>query len=95
MLLFKEDILKELFPDHKSVPAWVQSIEEGLKQKTRENVVVLDWGSRSKAALGNFGVKVYHCVHRCCTFSLYFCGGTFYVDLYLSFYTETAKSLRL
>ena len=34
------------------------SIEEGLKQKTRQNVVVLDWGSRSNAALGNFGVKV-------------------------------------
>ena len=50
-------------------------IEEGLKQKTRQNVVVLDWGSRLNAALGNFGVKVYHCVHRCCTFSLYFCGG--------------------
>ena len=26
-------------------------IEEGLKQKTRQNVVVLDWGSRSNAAL--------------------------------------------
>ena len=36
----------------------VQAIEEGLKQKTRQNVVVLDWGSRSNAALGNFGVKV-------------------------------------
>ena len=34
------------------------TIEEGLKQKTRQNVVVLDWGSRSNAALGNFGVKV-------------------------------------
>ena len=34
------------------------TIEEGLKQKTRQNVVVLDWGSRSHAALGNFGVKV-------------------------------------
>ena len=67
-------------------------IEEGLKQKTRQNVVVLDWRSRSNAALGNFGVKV--CVHRCCIFSLYFCGGgMFYVDLYFKFYTETAKSL--
>ena len=35
-----------------------QAIEEGLKQKTRQNVVVLDWGSRSNAALGNFGMKV-------------------------------------
>ena len=34
-------------------------IEEGLKQKTRQTVVVLDWGSRSNATLGNFGVKVY------------------------------------
>ena len=34
------------------------TIEEGLKQKTRQNVIVLDWGSRSNAALGNFGVKV-------------------------------------
>ena len=34
------------------------SIEEGLKQKTRQTVVVLDWGSRSNAALGNFVVKV-------------------------------------
>ena len=31
----------------------LKSIEEGLKQKTRQNVVVLDWGSRSNAALGN------------------------------------------
>ena len=36
----------------------VWSIEEGLKQKTRQNVLVLDWGSRSNAALGNFDVKV-------------------------------------
>ena len=34
------------------------AIEEGLKQKTRQNVVVFDWGSRSNAALGNFGVNV-------------------------------------
>ena len=27
------------------------AIEKGLKQKTRQNVVVLDWGSRSNAAL--------------------------------------------
>ena len=37
---------------------YVVSIEEGLKQKTRQNVVVFYWGSRSNAALGNFGVKV-------------------------------------
>ena len=66
-------------------------IEEGLKQKTRQNVVVLDWGSRSNAALGNFGVKVWHCVHRCCTFSLYFCGGMFYVDLYFEFLYRSSK----
>ena len=36
----------------------VQCIEEGLKQKTRQNVVVLDWGSRLNAALGNLGVNV-------------------------------------
>ena len=34
------------------------NIEEGLKQKTRQNVVVLDWGSSANATLGNFGVKV-------------------------------------
>ena len=28
-------------------------IEEGLKQKTRQHAVVLDWGSRSNAPLGN------------------------------------------
>ena len=33
-------------------------IEEGLKQKARQNVVVLDWGSRLNAALGNLGVNV-------------------------------------
>ena len=32
---------------------YVVSIEEGLKQKTRQNVVVFYWGSRSNAALGN------------------------------------------
>ena len=37
---------------------WEESIEEGMKQETRQNVVVLDWGSSSNAALGNFGVKV-------------------------------------
>ena len=36
----------------------VAFIEEGLKQKTRQNVVVFDRGSRSNAALGNFGAKV-------------------------------------
>ncbi len=36
----------------------LRPIEKGLKQKTRQNVVVLDWGSRSNATLGNFGVKV-------------------------------------
>ena len=41
----------------KGMWSWA-SIEEGLKQKTRQNVVVLDWGSRSNATLGNFGVKV-------------------------------------
>ena len=34
------------------------NLEEGLKQKTMQNVVVLDWGSSENAALGNFGVKV-------------------------------------
>ena len=33
-------------------------IEEGSIQKARQTVVVLDWGARSNAALGNFGVKV-------------------------------------
>ena len=36
----------------------MSTIEEGLKQKTRQNVVVLDWGSRLNAALGNLGVNV-------------------------------------
>ena len=39
-------------------PGFFSDIEEGLKQKTRQNVVVLDLGSRSNAALGNFSVKV-------------------------------------
>ena len=65
-----------------------ENIEEGLKQKTRQNVVVLDWGSRSKAALGNFGV---HCVH----FPFTFVGGMFYVDLYFEFlYRNSKKSIQ-
>ena len=35
-----------------------RGIEEGSIQKTRQTVVVLDWGARSNAALGIFGVKV-------------------------------------
>ena len=38
-------------------------IEEGSIQKTRQTVVVLDWGARSNAALGIFGVKVYSIVY--------------------------------
>ena len=41
-----------------SEPFWSDPIEEGLKQKARQNVVVLDWGSRLNAALGNLGVNV-------------------------------------
>ena len=52
-----------------------RGIEEGSIQKTRQTVVVLDWGARSNAALGIFGVKVQHCVHSCCTVFLYFCWG--------------------
>ena len=44
------------FPNQE--PYRTRTIEEELKQKTRQNVVVFDWGSRSNAALGNFGVKV-------------------------------------
>ena len=34
------------------------TIEEGWRQKARQNVVVLEWGARSIAALGIFGVNV-------------------------------------
>ena len=37
---------------------YAHAIEEGLKQKARQNVVVLDRGSRSNATQGNFGVNV-------------------------------------
>ena len=43
---------------HISAKKWGEAIEEGLKKKTRQNVVILDWGSRSNATQGNFGVKV-------------------------------------
>ena len=36
----------------------VPSIEEGLRQKPRQNVVVLEWGARWSATLDNFGVIV-------------------------------------
>ena len=43
---------------HYSGPRSVQCIEEGWRQKTRQNVVVLDWGARSNATLDIFGVIV-------------------------------------
>ena len=50
------------------------TIEEGSIQKARQTVVVLDWGARSNAALGIFGVKVKQCVqYRAVVLSLYFC----------------------
>ena len=50
------------------------TIEEGSIQKARQTVVVLDWGARSNAALGFFGVKVKQCVqYRAVVLSLYFC----------------------
>ena len=54
----KDDCKCCLFTKHVQYSKWVRIIEEGLKQKTRQNVVVFVWGSRSNAAQGNFGVKV-------------------------------------
>ena len=63
-----------------------QCIEEGSIQKTRQTVVVLDWGARSNAALGIFGVKVYSIVYIAVVqFSFTFVGVMFYVDLYFKF----------
>ena len=38
--------------------AMVGIIEEGWRQKARQNVVVFEWGARSNAALGISGVNV-------------------------------------
>ena len=63
-----------------------QFIEEGSIQKTRQTVVVLDWGARSNAALGIFGVKVYSIVYIAVVqFSFTFVGVMFYVDLPFKF----------
>ena len=57
------------------------TIEEGSIQKARQTVVVLDWGARSNAALGNFGLKMKHRVLYIAVvqFLFTFVGVAFYV----------------
>ena len=59
-------------------------IEEGWRQKARQNVVVLDWGARWNATLEIFGVIVNIAVVQ---FPLLLFGGGegVYVDLYFKF----------
>ena len=73
---------------HLAFKYFLEAIEEGFIQKTRQTVVVSVWGARSYAALGIFGLNVQYGVHSCCTFPFAFVGGVergcllFNVDLY-------------